>query len=143
MEFGHETFALSRKEATPIFSFAGTLENKMVQNIDNFGSTLKNMTVENLDLIRKMNEYAHEMPAGPKVSVSLVICNFMKNIIVVKDPYLTSGKLDSREPWPTFIEPPSVALLYSRKKSLDARGSVGPTVITVQCDLHLHSYAVY
>ena len=56
------------KEATLIFSFDGTLENKMAQNIDNFGSTLKNMTVENLDLIRNINEYAHEMPAGPKVS---------------------------------------------------------------------------
>ena len=134
------------KEATLIFSFAGTLENKMAENMDDFGhlwTALKNMTVENLDLIRKINEYEHQVPAGPKVSVSLVICNFMKNIIVVKDPHLTSGKLDSREPWPTYIEPSSVALLYSRKKSWDARGSVGLTVITVQYDLRLYSFAVH
>ena len=75
--------------------------------------------------------------------MSLVVCNFLKNILVVKYPHLTSGTLDSRHPWPRHIKPSSVALLYTRKKSIEARGCVGLTVITVQYRLCLYSFVVH
>ena len=83
------------------------------------------------------------MSTNASVSMSLVVCNFLKNILVVKDPHLTSGTIDSSQPWSKYIKPSSVALLYTRKKSIEARGSVGLTVMTVQDTHRLYSFAVY
>jgi hypothetical protein len=72
-----------------------------------------------------------------------IFCNFLKNILVVKGPYLTSGALDFRHPLPRHIKPSSVALLYMRKKCIDARGCVGLTVVTVHYRLRLYSFVVH
>ena len=132
------------KEVTLIFSFAGTLDKDLYGNFDNLenGSILKTI-VEECSLIRHINENTFQTIPNVSVSMSLVVCNFLKNDLEIKDPYFTSGKLDATHPRPRNIKPSSVDLLFTRKKSLDMRGSVGLTVITVQHCLRLHSFAVY
>ena len=93
--------------------------------------------------MKQINEFDFELPEGPTVSLTLVICNFVKNMIVVKDPFLTSGKLDSKVPWPRKIEPSSVAGLYTKKRRGTARGSVGTTVLTVQHGMSFYSLALH
>ena len=132
------------KEITLIFSFTGTMDKPLSKVFDNLNrSVLKSVVEEDLCLIRKINEFAFEDPTGSSVSMSLIVCNFLKEALEVADPHLTSGTLDSTMPWPASIQPSTVTLLYTRKKSIEARGSVGLTVITVTYCLRPFSFAIY
>ena len=100
------------KEVTIIFSFAGTMDKSVDSDFENLdGSVLKTVVEEDLDLIKHINEFPFLVSTNGSVSMSLVVCNFLKNILVVKDPHMTSGTLDSRHAWPRHIKPLSVALL--------------------------------
>ena len=115
--------------------------SKVFDNLNR--SVLKSVVEEDLCLIRKINEFAFEDPTGSSVSMSLIVCNFLKDALEVADPHLTSGTLDSTMLWPASIQPSTVTLLYTRKKSIEARGSVGLTVITVTYCLRPFSFAIY
>ena len=128
------------REATFIFSCVGTMETKLNPDTEHFHKT---PVVKDLGLMKQINEFQYEKPEGPTVSLSLVLCNFIKNIIIVKEPYLTSGKVDSRLTWPKKIEPCSVTQIYTKKKDWGARGSVGTCVLTVQHEMRFYSFAVY
>ena len=125
------------KEATLIFSFVGAMDKEDVAN------DADQPPIRELELIKRINEFEYELPLGPTVSLSLVICNFMQNILLVKDPFLTSGKLDSGHPWPRKVDPTSVTHLYTKKRKGSARGSVGTSVLTVQHEMCLVSLAVH
>eukprot|EP00092_Neocalanus_flemingeri_P007908 GFUD01008534.1.p1 GENE.GFUD01008534.1~~GFUD01008534.1.p1 ORF type:complete len:835 (+),score=179.70 GFUD01008534.1:45-2549(+) len=138
------------KEVTLIFSFAGNLDTNLNTKIENVDVTLwKTLVEKDLDLIRQINEFTVKVKSNDilangdyviwRRSMSLVVCNFLKDSLEVDNPTLTSGTLDSKNPWPKYIEPSSVDLLYTRKKIIEARGSVGFTVITIG----LHRFAVY
>ena len=142
MDMRHLTYP--EKEVTFIFSFSGTVDKSFDSEFENLkGSVLKTIVEEDLDLIEQINEFPFAVSTNASVSMSLVVCNFLKNIIVVKDPHLTSGTLDSGHPWPKNIKPSSTDLLYTRKKSIEARGSVGLTVISVQDRFRLYSFVVH
>merc|ERR1719369_2114659 len=92
------------KEITLIFSFVGSLISSADQSLEQFNKCiLKSLAEDNLDLIKQINEYPFKVSTNATVSMSIVVCNFMKNILVVKDPHLSSGTLDSRFPWSRSI----------------------------------------
>jgi hypothetical protein len=132
------------KEVTLIFSFTGSMDKPLSKVFDNLNrSVLKTIVEEDLDLIRQINEFTFKDPTGSSVSMSLIVCNFLKDAMKVDGPFLTSGTLDSTMPWPASIQPSTVALLFTRKKTIEARGSVGLTVITVTYCLHSFNFAIY
>jgi len=121
------------KEVTLVFSFVGTMntpECKILESLNT--SVLKTIVEEDLGLIKKINELSLENKPVPSVSLSLVICNFLKQPMEISEPYMTSGTLDYSRPWVESIKPSSVELLYTSKHVISARGSVGLTVIKVQ-----------
>ena len=133
------------KMVTLIFSFVGTMDKILGTHFEENCryAFLKTVIEEDLDLIRHINEYPFKVPIIDPVSMSLVVCNFLKNNLVVSDPHMSSGTLDSQHPWPRDIKPSSVALFHTRKRIIEARGSVGLTVITVQDSDRHKSFAVY
>ena len=132
------------KEVTLIFSFVGTMEENLDTALENYkGSVLKTVVEKDMGLIFHMNEFPHESTTFTAVSMGLVVSNFLKNSLIVKDPYLTSGTLDESKPWARYIRPSSSSFLFTRKKAIEARGSVGLTVITVQNGLRLFSFVVH
>ena len=121
------------KEVTLVFSFVGTMKIRLCKILDSLNtSVLKTIVEEDLHLIKKINELSFEDKTDHKVSMSLVICNFLKQPMEISEPFLTSGTLDYTRPWVQSIKPSSVELLFTRKYHIEARGSVGLTVIKVQ-----------
>ena len=66
------------------------------------------------------------------VSLTILLCNFLESNLWVKPPHFTSGMMDSSHKWTDLVLSCSVCQLYTRKKILKARGSVGLTVVTVK-----------
>ena len=134
----------AEKEVTFVFSFTGRMKDAVsavFEYPDN--SVLKSVVEKDLELIRHINECPFKIPNYATVSMSLIICNFMDNVLLIKDPYMSSGMLDSSYPWTKSIKESSVECLYTRKKTLDARGSVGTTLISLQNGPSLFSIVVH
>ena len=134
------------REVTLIFSVEGQKlgqEEALVSDLDK--STLNSVVEEDLDLIKSLNSSLpiESFQSNASVSMTLQVCNFLDNILVIKEPYFTSGTVDPKHPWPTLVKNSSTSLFFTRKRSLDARGSVGLTVMTVQFRLRLHSFVVH
>jgi len=120
------------REVTLIFCFAGSLNNYKDVQLENINGSILNTVMHDWTLIRKINEYPRKAVSDATVSMSLIISNFMMTNLEIETPFLKSGKLDSKHPWPRRVEPSSVVFLHSKKKVLDARGAVGYTVISLQ-----------
>jgi len=141
MEMNHLHYP--EREVTLIFCFAGSLHKHNDVQLENVNGSILNTVVQDWTLIRKINEYPAKAVSNATVSMSLVICNFLSTNLEIKTPFLKSGRLDSKHPWPRMVDPSSVVLLHSRKKALDARGTVGYTVISLQHNEHPVNIGVY
>ena len=104
------------REVTLIFCFPGFLDKQQEVQLENVNGSILNTVVEDWMLIRMINEHPVKAINNATVTMSLILCNFLKTNLEIETPFLTSGKLDSKNPWPRSVDPSSVACLYSKKK---------------------------
>ena len=123
-----------KTELTLLFSFDGKLEREGESVLSEFSSTFRNIVEKHTALIRNINERPYGLYPQYSVSLTLVICNFLRDNLWVKAPYFSSGQVDYNHKWCGFIQSSSASQLYTRKSVLKARGTVGLTVLTTRID---------
>ena len=123
-----------KTELTLLFSFDGKLERKGENVLSEFSSTFRNVVEKHTALIRNINERPYGLYSQYSVSLTLVICNFLRDNLRVTAPYFSSGQEDCNHKWCPYVQSCSVSQLYTRKSVLKARGSVGLTVLTTRID---------